>query len=267
MATTPTASAWSATSPNAHGLDLRARRTLLIGAGGAARGVAPALLDARSATCSSSTARPNAPTRSPMPRLCPVACIRAYLEDVGTLGNFDLSSTPRRHARGSDLPSLPVNLLAPRGRAVDLSYGEAAVPFSGWAARRARTTCIDGLGMLVEQARKASSAGTRCDRKPMRSTRCCAIASRSSSTPTESSAWNAANAAARAASRLRSPRPFRHAARQACRDSLRALDDDYRCRLFGKPERPAFCASLKPLQSMCGHRARKHWRCLPHWKS
>ena len=29
-----------------HGLDLRARRTLLIGAGGAARGVAPALLDA-----------------------------------------------------------------------------------------------------------------------------------------------------------------------------------------------------------------------------
>ena len=29
-----------------HALDLRARRTLLIGAGGAARGVAPALLDA-----------------------------------------------------------------------------------------------------------------------------------------------------------------------------------------------------------------------------
>ena len=30
------------------------------------------------------------------------------------------------------------------------------------------------------------------------------------------------------------------------------LDDDYRCRLFGKPERPAFCASLRPLASMCG---------------
>jgi uncharacterized protein len=30
------------------------------------------------------------------------------------------------------------------------------------------------------------------------------------------------------------------------------LDDGYRCRLFGKPERPAFCASLKPLLSMCG---------------
>lgn len=30
------------------------------------------------------------------------------------------------------------------------------------------------------------------------------------------------------------------------------LDDDYRCRLFGKPERPAFCVSLRPLVSMCG---------------
>lgn len=27
---------------------------------------------------------------------------------------------------------------------------------------------------------------------------------------------------------------------------------DYRCALFGKPERPAFCASLRPAESMCG---------------
>ena len=32
------------------------------------------------------------------------------------------------------------------------------------------------------------------------------------------------------------------------------LDDDYRCRLFGKPERPAFCASLRPTMEMCGAR-------------
>ncbi|TKR30344.1 YkgJ family cysteine cluster protein [Luteimonas gilva] len=30
------------------------------------------------------------------------------------------------------------------------------------------------------------------------------------------------------------------------------LDDELRCRLFGKPERPAFCASLRPMASMCG---------------
>ncbi|MCP5142724.1 MAG: YkgJ family cysteine cluster protein [Zoogloeaceae bacterium] len=30
------------------------------------------------------------------------------------------------------------------------------------------------------------------------------------------------------------------------------LDEALRCRLFGKPERPAFCGSLKPGPDMCG---------------
>jgi len=27
---------------------------------------------------------------------------------------------------------------------------------------------------------------------------------------------------------------------------------DYRCALFGRPERPAVCASLRPTETMCG---------------
>jgi len=30
------------------------------------------------------------------------------------------------------------------------------------------------------------------------------------------------------------------------------LMDDLRCALFGQPERPAFCASLRPTGEMCG---------------
>lgn len=30
------------------------------------------------------------------------------------------------------------------------------------------------------------------------------------------------------------------------------LDAGNRCRLFGRPERPAFCASLRPSREMCG---------------
>jgi uncharacterized protein len=30
------------------------------------------------------------------------------------------------------------------------------------------------------------------------------------------------------------------------------LDDAGRCRLFGRPERPRFCASLRPDVEMCG---------------
>jgi len=30
------------------------------------------------------------------------------------------------------------------------------------------------------------------------------------------------------------------------------LDEHLRCRLFGRAERPAFCASLRPAPDMCG---------------
>lgn len=30
------------------------------------------------------------------------------------------------------------------------------------------------------------------------------------------------------------------------------LDENNRCRLFGRPERPAFCAGLRPSAEMCG---------------
>ena len=30
------------------------------------------------------------------------------------------------------------------------------------------------------------------------------------------------------------------------------LDEDLRCRLFGRPERPAVCTSLQPSEEMCG---------------
>ncbi|MFZ5578895.1 MAG: YkgJ family cysteine cluster protein [Pseudomonadota bacterium] len=31
------------------------------------------------------------------------------------------------------------------------------------------------------------------------------------------------------------------------------LDDEDRCKLFGRPERPAVCGSLQPSESMCGN--------------
>lgn len=39
------------------------------------------------------------------------------------------------------------------------------------------------------------------------------------------------------------------------------LDADYRCRIFGQPERPAFCAGLQPAADMCGA-TREH---ALHW--
>ena len=33
------------------------------------------------------------------------------------------------------------------------------------------------------------------------------------------------------------------------------LDDELRCRLFGRPERPACCGGLQPSRAMCGESA------------
>ena len=45
-----------------------------------------------------------------------------------------------------------MSMVGRRTAAVDLSYGEAAIPFLAWARAAGCHDAIDGLGMLVEQA-------------------------------------------------------------------------------------------------------------------
>lgn len=40
------------------------------------------------------------------------------------------------------------------------------------------------------------------------------------------------------------------------------LTEDNRCKLFGKPERPAVCVSLEPTPEMCGENNDHAWRYL-----
>lgn len=42
------------------------------------------------------------------------------------------------------------------------------------------------------------------------------------------------------------------------------LDEAERCRLFGRPERPAVCASLEPQPSMCGSSRAEAMAWLTH---
>ncbi|HEY4528898.1 MAG TPA: shikimate dehydrogenase [Luteimonas sp.] len=133
-------------------LDLRARRTLLIGAGGAARGVAPALLDAGIGDLyvvnrSSPRADALADLLGQPGRVHP-----RHLDDLGALGEFELIVNATSAARNNGLPPLPGSLIGRRTAAVDLNYGEAAVPFLAWGRASGARAVVDGLGMLVEQA-------------------------------------------------------------------------------------------------------------------
>jgi shikimate dehydrogenase len=135
-----------------HGLDLRQRRVLLLGAGGAARGVAPALLDAgirEMVVVNRTPARADAL----MDAMGEPGRVHARNWDsLPTLGGFDLLINATSASRSGQLLELPMALAAPRSDAVDLSYGEAAVGFLAWARAARCHKTVDGLGMLVEQA-------------------------------------------------------------------------------------------------------------------
>ena len=135
-----------------HGLDLRERRVLLLGAGGAARGVAPALLDAGIHSLyvvNRNSARADALADA----MGEPGRVHARGWDaLQALGEFDLLVNATSAARGGALPPLPMGLASLRSAAVDLSYGEAAVAFLAWARAAGCTHALDGLGMLVEQA-------------------------------------------------------------------------------------------------------------------
>lgn len=135
-----------------HGLDLRERRVLLLGAGGAARGVAPSLLDA--GIHSLYVANRTLPRAEALADALgePARVHPRGLDELTRLGEFDLLINATSATRGGTLPALPMALAGLRSAAVDLSYGEAAVPFLAWARAAGCAQALDGLGMLVEQA-------------------------------------------------------------------------------------------------------------------
>ena len=136
-----------------HGLDLRGRRVLLLGAGGGARGVAPALLDAgiRGMVVVNRTPEHADALVDAMGE--PARAVSAYWDDLREQGDFELivnaTSAGRNDGAALRLPSSLVNSMSV---AVDLNYGEAAIPFLAWARAAGCRNSFDGLGMLVEQA-------------------------------------------------------------------------------------------------------------------
>lgn len=134
-------------------LTLEGRRALLLGAGGAARGVAWNLLDAGLAELLVVNRTERAAAEL-VARLEDPRATAAPWSALAEAAPFDLViHATAAGVLGQPLP-LPSGLVAAGGLAYDLSYGSAAAPFLAWAARAGVAAC-DGLGMLVEQAAEA----------------------------------------------------------------------------------------------------------------
>jgi len=141
-----------------HALDLRGRRTLVLGAGGAAHGAAPALLDAGIGELYIVNRNPARADALADALGMPGRVHSRYWNDIGSLGVFDFVINATAAGRDKGTLQLPMGIATPRTLAVDLSYGEAAIPFLAWARGARCAQAIDGLGMLVEQAAESFHA-------------------------------------------------------------------------------------------------------------
>ncbi len=133
------------------GWSLTGSRTLLLGAGGAARGVlAPLLLRQPAQLCIvNRTASKALQLARAFGNLGPVGGC-GYQDLAGR--QFDVLINATSASLGGELPPLPSTILAPGARVYDMVYGPQSTPFIQWALAEGADAAADGIGMLVEQA-------------------------------------------------------------------------------------------------------------------
>jgi shikimate dehydrogenase len=133
-----------------HGLDLRAARILLLGAGGAARGVIAPLLALQPAALVIAN-RTRAKAEELALGFAPLGPVRAASLEAIPESDYGLVINATSTSTRSEPLELPEWLLRAGSFAYDMAYGPTAKAFVERArGRGARAS--DGLGMLVEQA-------------------------------------------------------------------------------------------------------------------
>ncbi len=155
-----------------HGQDLRGHDALLLGAGGAAQGVAAALLEAGVQTLTIVNRSPERADALADRLGEPARAHSRYWEDLPGLGSYDLIINATSAGVQGKALDLPFSLIAPRALCYDLSYGAAASGFLAWARAAGARLALDGLGMLVETAADSFEHwhGKRPDTEPVYAT-------------------------------------------------------------------------------------------------
>ena len=133
-------------------LKVQGKRLLLIGAGGAARGILPSLLkQAPAELIIANRTLPKAAALLEQFRGSGALCISA-LSELDQTGQFDGVINATSLGYTENVVKLPATLLGEMSWAYNLSYGDAARPFLHWAQSTGASKIHDGLGMLIEQA-------------------------------------------------------------------------------------------------------------------
>ena len=133
------------------GVAVAGKRVLVLGAGGAARGILPPLLETGPAELVLSNRSPWKP-ETIAEALAAHGPIRPATHMALKGDHFEIVINAMSVGHQGAFPRMPDGLLAQGAAAYDLSYGAAHTPFAEWARAAGAVAVHDGLGMLVEQA-------------------------------------------------------------------------------------------------------------------
>ncbi|MEO8384906.1 MAG: shikimate dehydrogenase [Betaproteobacteria bacterium] len=132
---------------------LSGARILLVGAGGAARGVTTALL-----SCEPQSLVITNRTQSKADAFVKAHGAGKPLSAIGleslSTRQFDVVINATSASLSADMPAIPATCFADNSLAYEMMYGKGKTPFLTLAATAGARTA-DGLGMLVEQAAEA----------------------------------------------------------------------------------------------------------------
>jgi shikimate dehydrogenase len=151
-----------------HGARLTGKRLLLVGAGGAARGVVEALLNEKPALLVIANRTPEKAVE-----LARSFCSLGHTEGCGLDElegqGFDIIINATAASLSGEVPALPASVVTPESWCYDMMYAHKPTAFMNWASERGARRVMDGLGMLVEQAAESFYLwhGVRPDTAPV----------------------------------------------------------------------------------------------------
>jgi shikimate dehydrogenase len=133
------------------GVLITRRRILIVGAGGAARGILAPLLTLEPAQIIIANRTPER-ARALATTFENSGAVRGVgIHDIPTEA-FDLLINATSASLSDDIPAVPASVIGPATVCYDLAYGRGSTAFIDWAARNGCSRAFQGWGMLVEQA-------------------------------------------------------------------------------------------------------------------
>jgi shikimate dehydrogenase len=142
-------------------------RVIVLGAGGAARGIlGPLLAEQPAEVVIANRTKDRADQLVAHFGGGPRACAFAAL---GELAAFDVLVNATSAGMKGEPPPFPASLLGPQSFCYDLVYSQRDTPFVSWAKSHGARRAVQGWGMLVEQAAESFYIwrGVRPDTRPL----------------------------------------------------------------------------------------------------